>query len=146
MKDTNKILIPGQEKTGVKTKKKTPVTSVRVPTSYFWVSEEKGLMLGAFKFRGENFGLSFDLSSDAGTRDKNKTQLIAILKESLDVLVHHGLDVVDSHGNIDPIKVRDAEALRYFKDPLWGSRIKALDRVILIKTINEKEALKLKFI
>ena len=68
------------------------------------------------------------------------------LRETLDVIVHHGKQVLDGDGNIDGQLVQDQEAIRHFHDKLWSDRVTAFNKVVLIKDITREEALKMKLL
>ena len=89
---------------------------IKIPPVYYWETVEGGrsvLMTMAFTMFGMNFGESFPIEDDNVVKiDMLRKKLFARVKESLDVLVHHGEEVLDQSGNIDPVKVNEQEALR----------------------------------
>ena len=69
-----------------------------------------------------------------------------MVKESLDVLVHHGKKVLDSTGQIDPRLVNDEEAIRYKFDQHWPKKVAAFNQLVRIAPITKKKAIKLKLL
>ena len=118
-------------------------TKVFVPTIYVWEDRKNGEIIGAFEWQGSTYGLSFDYEMDRSQRERDKKQLKIRLRDTLDLLIHHGRRVMDSRGNINPNAVMQVEADRYFADPFWKERVKAFRRVCRIKEITKDEAIKL---
>ena len=126
------------------------MVNIRVPTIYFWeesYNDKPTIMTAAFKWKGVCFGESFPiddtkLSTVRKKADKNK--LIEKVKEALDVLIHHGKRVLDDgDGNIDPRKVNDAEAERFYLDPGWRDKVIALRQIMLVRKITREQAVQL---
>jgi len=123
---------------------------VVIPPLWYWETVEGGisnLMTMAFKIHGLTFGMSYPIGSDEATNqvkvDMMRKKLFAVVKESLDVLVHHGKKVLDDHGNIDPRKVNDEEAIRFKYDKDWDKKVAAFNQLVRILPITKKKALKL---
>jgi hypothetical protein len=118
--------------------------SVNVPPIYYWedVCDGKSvLMTMAFKWKGRNWGMSYPIEDDnMKKREICRKKLFRIVKESMDILVHHGEKVLDSTGNIDSRLVNDQEALRFKMDPIWDKRILAFNQLVKIKPITKKRA------
>ena len=68
------------------------------------------------------------------------------MKDTLDILIHHGKKVLDSFGNIDPRLVNDYEAQRDAYDKKWGARVLAFKKVVKIKEITRAQAEVLKLV
>lgn len=115
-----------------------------IPPIYYWedVEDEKSvLMTMAFKMFGMNFGLSFPIEDDNMVKlDMLRKKLFHRVKESLDVMVHHGKKVLDSSGNIDPKAVEEQEALRYKFDPFWDKKVAAFNSLVRVAPITKKKA------
>lgn len=121
---------------------------VVVPRIYYWeevVNKKSVLMTMAFVWHGRNFGYSYPMEEGItdGQIEILRKQLFARVKETLDVLVHHGESILDSFGNIDPRKVLDQEAIRYKYDPLWDKRVAAFNKVVRVYPITRAKAIKL---
>lgn len=114
---------------------------VKVPTIYIWEDEIGGLLTAAFMWAGRNYGLSFPL--DQKRKHIDKQHLKVQVRDTLDVLVHHGKDVLGQDGNVNPDKVKDLEANRFWQDPLWRNRVLAFRQAVLFKDISKDEAIKL---
>lgn len=120
---------------------------VVIPPIYYWedvYNEKSVLMTMAFRIHGRSFGMSYPLD------DTNKVKigilrhkLFAVVKESLDVLLHHGPQILDMFGNIDPRKVNDAEALRWKYDKSWDKKVAVFNQLVRIMPITRKKAIKL---
>jgi len=120
-----------------------------VPNIYFWMEEYQGqptIMTAAFRWKSEVYGLSYPADSNAVQRKVDKKTLINNVKATLDTLVHHGISILNINKNIDYSKVRDAEANRFWLDPLWKKKIEAFNKTVLIKKITREEAVQLKFL
>lgn len=121
----------------------TPIigqTSTKIPTIYMWEDHMAGTLTAAFKHGTGTYGYSYPLNPDLKERAKEAKKLGLLVKESLDVLVHHGEKVLDRFGNIDPAKVNEEEASRYYFDPMWDRRVKALNQLVRIHPISRKQA------
>ena len=118
-----------------------------IPPIYYWedvVLGQSTKMTMAFKILGSVYGLSYPIEEDNAVKiNIARKKLFNTVKESLDVLVHHGKKVLDSFGNINPRLVNDEEAIRYKFDQLWNKRVVAFNKLVRIKPITRKEALKL---
>ena len=118
-----------------------------IPSIYYWedvVLGQSTKMTMAFKILGSVYGLSYPIEEDNAVKiNIARKKLFNTVKESLDVLVHHGKKVLDSFGNINPRLVNDEEAIRYKFDQLWNKRVVAFNKLVRIKPITRKEALKL---
>ncbi len=125
------------------------MADVRVPTIYFWedfYNNKPEKMTAAFKWRGMCFGESFPIDDTKLNKIRkrgDKNRLIEKVKEALDIVVHHGSRVLDSDGNINPKKVNDAEAERFWIDPEWRNKIIALRKIIIVKDATKEEVIKL---
>src|SRR3972149_5420246 len=100
-----------------------------IPSIYYWedvVLGQSTKMTMAFKILGSVYGLSYPIEEDNAVKiNIARKKLFNTVKESLDVLVHHGKKVLDSFGNINPRLVNDEEAIRYKFDQLWNKRVVA---------------------
>lgn len=121
--------------------------SVQIPPLYYWEDVEGGqsvLMTMAFKIHGRNFGMSYEIDDNNFVKkDMLRGKLFRVVKESLDVLVHHGTKVLDNFGNIDPVLVNDQEAIRYKLDPHWDKKVAAFNKLVKIAPITKKKAVEL---
>ena len=131
--------------------------NIVVQTIYFWVEfdlQEKPVsMTAAFTYFSKAYGpLQFgetwtvDEAWGPTTRKAYQKKLCGKMVETLDVLVHHGDKILDSRGNINFRELQDAEAERFFRDPLWADRLGAFTKVVIVKVINFKKAQELKLI
>ena len=120
---------------------------IQIPPLYYWEDVENGKsvkMTMAFQMFGMNYGQSFPIEDDnVVILDIDRKKLFNIVKESLDVLVHHGKEVLDAGGNINPDKVNEMEAVRYKHDPYWEKKVAAFNQLVRIAPITKKEAEKL---
>lgn len=118
-----------------------------IPPIYYWEDVYDGkscLMTMAFQIHGKTFGLSYPIEDDNKVRiNILRQKLFNVVKESLDVLVHHGLQVLDSFGNIDLRKVNEQEASRYRFDQFWDRKVKAFNKLVRIAPITRAKAVKL---
>ena len=121
-------------------------TKVVVPTIFVWEDKKNGEVIGAFRLENQLYGISFPYEMDRSRREMDKKHLKVRLRDTLDLLIHHGRQVMDSKGNVDPYKVKQVEADRYFMDPFWKRRVNAFRKVCRIKEITKDEALKLHLI
>ena len=120
---------------------------VLIPPIYYWEDVENGksvLMTMAFQMFGANYGESYPIDDTNVVKlDIMKKKLFAVVKESLDVLIHHGTKVLDGFGNIDPKLVTDEEAVRFRYDPLWDKKVAAFNQLVRIAPITKKKAAEL---
>lgn len=126
---------------------------VVIPPLYYWEDVEGGRsvqMTMAFRIHGATFGMSYPIETEAQTNvvkiDMLRKKLFSVVKESLDVLVHHGKKVMDSGGNIDPRLVNDEEATRFRLDPHWTKKVAAFNKLVRIVPITKKEAIALRLL
>lgn len=75
--------------------------------------------------------------------DMQRKKLFNVVKESLDVLLHHGTQILDMTGNIDPNLVHEQEAIRWKHDQYWHKKVAAFNKLVRIKPITSAEAIKL---
>jgi len=128
------------------TKKTNIETSIIIPNIYCWEDDMSGKLVAAFRWKGEVWGLSYDRVENVARRNMDWKYLKDSLKETLDILVHHGKKAFDSHGNIDAQKVMDEEAIRDKYDKIWQNRVIAFNKVVKFKMITKEEAFKLNLI
>lgn len=115
-----------------------------VPTIYYWEDKEEGLITAAFRWKGQNFGMSFPYDENFVRRNNfDRKKLLHRVRETLDVLVHHGKKILDKDGSINPQKVNDAEAERFRYDKLWPQKVAAFEKAVLVKNISKEQAVKL---
>lgn len=123
---------------------------VLIPNIYYWEDVEGGVsykMTMAFQYKGRNFGMSYPIEDNNFVKiDMMRGKLFNVVKESLDVLVHHGDKVLDTFGNIDPKKVNDEEAIRWRYDRDWNKKVAAFNKLVCIVPITRQKAGKLKLI
>lgn len=133
----------------LKKKDRTPVDpsvarTIQVPAIFYWENTEKGIsymMTMAFRWKGQKYGMSYEINDDNRNHiDIMRKKLFAVVKETMDVIVHHGAKVLDSLGNIDPRKVNEQEALRFWADPLWAKRVAAFNKMVKVAPITSKKA------
>jgi len=119
---------------------------VVIPPIYYWEDVDNGksvMMTMAFKWRGINYGMSFPIEGDNFVRiSMDRKKLFQIVKETLDVLVHHGESVLDQYGQIDPRLVNDQEAIRWKYDSNWDKKVAAFNQLVRIKPITKRDAIK----
>jgi len=123
--------------------------STVVPFIYFWIEKYGGkptVMTAALRWEGMNWGLSFPVNENAVWRDIDKKKLLAHMREIVSVLVLHGRTVLDNFNQINPRLVNDEEAARWKLDPLWGKRVRAVEKLTRVKEITREEAVKLKLL
>jgi len=123
---------------------------VQIPPIYYWEDVVEGvsvLMTMAFRYKGAVYGQSYPIE-DANVVKIHmlRQKLFNVVKESLDVLVHHGTKVLDSFGNIDPRKVADEEALRFKYDKTWDKKVAAFNQLVRIAPITQVKARELKLL
>ena len=104
-------------------------------------------MTMAFKWRGRNFGMSYPITDEEGASDMRKgilrDKLWVIMKQTLDVMVHHGTEALDISGNIDPRKVEDLEAIRFKYDQTWDKKVAAFNALVRVMPITLQKAVRL---
>lgn len=123
---------------------KVPGIRVLLPTIYYWEDKENGTITASFRWKKQIFGMSYPYDDNFVKRNNfHKRKLIGLVKDTMDVLIHHGAQVLDSNGNIDSSKVHDAEAQRFRYDRLWSARVAAFEKAVMIKTISKEQAIKL---
>lgn len=122
--------------------------SIRIPPIWYWEDVVDGvsvMMTMAFKHKNMNYGMSYPLDGEKNVVkiDIMRKKLFAVVKESLDVIVHHGDKVLDSFGNIDPRLVNDQEAIRFKYDKDWDKKVAAFNRLVRVAPITKKKAITL---
>ena len=120
-----------------------------VPSIYFWVDEyndKPEKMTAAFKWRGMCFGESYLIPEKKPKLKMWKNHLVEKIKEALDVIIHHGKNVLDSDNNINPDKVKNCEAERHYLDRYWKDKVLALRKIMLVKEITREQAVKLELL
>lgn len=128
--------------------------NIVVPDIFFWVeydqTEKPTHMTCAFTYNSKRYGpLQFgetwpiDKDWSKVSRRTFEKKLMGKMVESLDLLVHHGDRILDSDGNIHPVRANDAEAERFFLDKNWGDRIGAFAKIVRVKAINKAKAIEL---
>ena len=117
---------------------------IKIPPIYYWEEVVNGtseMMTMAFQMFGRNFGMSYPIEDTNRVKiDIMQKKLFWIVKESLDILIHHGEKVLDMFGNIDPRKVNDEEAIRFKYDPLWIQKVAAFNKLVKIAPITKQKA------
>ncbi|MDZ4210036.1 MAG: hypothetical protein U1C56_02550 [Candidatus Curtissbacteria bacterium] len=120
---------------------------VQIPPVYYWEDVEDGQsvkMTMAFKIHGLNFGMSYPIEDNNVVKIRIlRHKLFAVVKESLDVLLHHGTKILDANGIIDIRLVNEQEAIRYRYDKYWDKKVAAFNQLVKIAPITKKRALKL---
>lgn len=121
--------------------------SVQIPSIYYWedvVDKKSVLMTMAFQMFGRSFGMSYPIEDTNFVKiDIMRKKLFAVVRESLDVLVHHGRKVLDAGGNIDPRLVNDEEAIRFKYDKYWNKKVAAFNQLVRVAPITKKKAVEL---
>lgn len=124
--------------------------NIQIPPLYYWedvnLDGTSSLMTMAFQWEGKIYGMSYPIGADEQNRVRiniMRQKLFNVVKETCDVLVHHGMKVLDQYGNVDPQKVNDQEAIRYRFDPTWDRKVKAFNQLVKIYPITRKKAIKL---
>jgi len=124
--------------------------AIQIPPIYYWekvVDGQSVLMTMAFKIHGLTFGMSYPIEDQNFVKiEMMRKKLFRTVKESLDVLVHHGKSVLDTQGNIDPRLVQDQEAIRFKYDQHWDKKVAAFNKLVKIAPVTEKKAIKLGFL
>ena len=117
---------------------------IKIPPVYYWenvVNGKSEMMTMAFQMFGRNFGMSYPIEDTNRVKlDILQKKLFWTVKESLDVLIHHGEKVLDMFGNIDFQKVQDEEAVRFKYDPLWVKKVAAFNKLCKITPITKAKA------
>jgi hypothetical protein len=120
---------------------------VMIPPVYYWedvVSGKSVLMTMAFQIYGLSFGMSFEIDEAVGENVVKKNmlrqKLFVRVKQSLDVLLHHGRKILDRFGNIDMNLVKEQEALRYKYDQHWQAKVAAFNKLVKIAPITREKA------
>lgn len=165
----SKIILPGQSETPpvqlneygtekfarVEKEKVVPPAvmsnmKVYVPPIYYWEDVEGDTsykMTMAFQIHGGTFGMSYPIEDQNVVKiDMLRKKLFGVVKESLDVLVHHGKQVLDSAGQINPKLVNEQEAIRWRHDQHWDKKVAAFNKLIKIAPITREKAIKLKLL
>lgn len=119
--------------------------AIQVPLLFYWEDEIVGIMTCAFKWKGQNFGLSFPLEKNLTRRRMDKKKLVAQVRDTLDMLWHHGKDILDRNGNVDYRIVNDKEAAHAFRDKDWISKVAFVRSVLknAVKDITREQAVRL---
>lgn len=121
--------------------------NVVIPPIYYWqdvVNGKSELMTMAFQMFGRNFGMSYPIEDNNAVKiDMLRKKLFWVVRQSLDVLLHHGEKVLDMFGNIDPRKVNDEEALRFKYDTQWIVKVAAFNKLVKIAPITKDKAVEL---
>mgnify|MGYP001577335739 CR=1 FL=1 len=123
---------------------------VLIPNIFYWEDVENGVsckMTMAFKMHGRLFGMSYPIEDTNFVKiDMLRKKLFAVVKESLDVLVNHGVKVLDSFGNIDLRLVNEQEAIRFKYDKYWDKKVAAFNQLVRIAPITRAKAIKMKLV
>lgn len=118
--------------------------NILIPNIFYWedvVNGKSEKMTMAFQMFGRNFGMSYPIEdTNAKKIDILRQKLFAVVRESLDVMVHHGEKVLDMFGNIDFQKVQDEEALRFKYDPFWVKKVAAFNKLCKVTPITKAKA------
>ena len=114
-----------------------------IPIIFYWIDEQDSVMTAAFKWKGENFGLSYLFSSDVKANNINKNKLLFQVGTTLDVLLHHGRKVVNSKGDVDSEMVDNEEAKRFWLDQDWAKQVAFINKMMQTKDITKEYAKKL---
>ena len=117
---------------------------IKIPPVFYWenvVNGKSEMMTMAFQMFGRNFGMSYPIEDTNRVKlDILQKKLFAVVRETLDVLLHHGEKVLDMFGNIDFKKVQDEEAIRFKYDPLWVKKVAAFNKLCKITPITKAKA------
>jgi len=123
---------------------------VVIPPIFYWedvVDGKSVKMTMAFQWRGRNYGMSYKIEDDNFVKiSMLRKKLFAIIKESLDVICHHGEKVLDIFGNINPRLVNDEEAIRFRYDKNWDKKVAAFNQLVRVAPITKEKAIKMKLI
>jgi len=121
-----------------------------IPPIFYWedvVDGKSVKMTMAFQWRGRNYGMSYKIEDDNFVKiGMLRKKLFAIIKESLDVICHHGEKVLDIFGNINPRLVNDEEAIRFRYDKNWDKKVAAFNQLVRVAPITKEKAIKMKLI
>ncbi|MEK9171886.1 MAG: hypothetical protein AAB782_01470 [Patescibacteria group bacterium] len=125
--------------------------NVQIPPIYYWedVNADKtsSLMTMAFQMFGRQFGMSYSIEDQNFVKiEMLRKRLFAVVKESLDVLVHHGEQVLDAFGNINLTAVNEQEAIRWRYDKNWDKKVAAFNKLVRVAPITKEKAIKMKLI
>jgi len=124
--------------------------AVQIPPIYYWedvVDGQSVLMTMAFRIHGRLFGMSYPIDDQNFVKiEILRKRLFAVVKESLDVLVHHGEKVLDAFGNINPKLVNDEEAIRYRLDKYWDKKVAAFNKLVRVAPITKAKAVEMKLV
>lgn len=127
--------------------------NIHIPPLYYWedvVNGQSELMTMAFQWKGHNYGLSYPISqAEAENVVKKKMmrdKLYKAVKEVLDVLIHHGSQILDRSGNINPAAVLDQEAIRFSYDKNWKTKVVVFNKLAKIFPITKEKAKELKLL
>jgi hypothetical protein len=135
-----------------------PKSGTLVPDIYCWkdfdaFTKEPVSMTAAFtymskKFGPTQFGMTYPVEKEwsKSQRVAYQRKLLRQVMDTLDILVHHGDDVLDADRNINPKKFNDKEAERFYLDKDWEKRVNAFHSVVRVKLINTAKARELKLI
>lgn len=121
-----------------------------IPPLYYWETVENDksvLMTMAYRYRGFNYGMSYPIEEQNVVRiNILRKKLFQIVKESLDVMFHHGLQILNNRGNIAPEKLLELEAIRFNYDEHWRQKVAAFNKLCKIIPITKEKAKELKFL
>ena len=123
-----------------------PKLKLDIPVIFYWEDEQVSVMTAAFKWKGKNFGLSFNLDSNIKRNEMNKRQLLFRVGATLDLLLHHGNKILDSDGNLNKEKVDDVEARKFWLDKDWAKQVAFVNKILRTKDITKERAKKLKLL
>jgi hypothetical protein len=117
---------------------------VVIPNIFYWEDVYDGKsekMTMAFKMFGHCFGMSYPIEDTNVVKiDILRKKLFGVVKESLDVLVHHDEKVLDMFGNIDPRLVNDEEVIHFKYDKYWDKKVAAFNHLVRVAPITRKKA------
>lgn len=124
---------------------------VVIPPIYYWEDVESdgtsSMMTMAFRWNGGNWGMSYPIDDQNYVKiSMQRKKLFQVVKETLDVLIHHGTKVLDKSGTIDPALVNDEEAIRWKHDKYWDKKVSAFNHLVRIAPITKEKAVKLKLL
>jgi len=123
---------------------------VQIPNIFYWEDVIDGVsvkMTMAFTMFGYCFGMSYPIEDTNAVKiGMMRKKLFGVVKESLDVCVHHGIKILDAFGNIDPRLVNDEEALRFKYDKNWKNKVAAFNQLVRIAPITQEKARELKLL
>lgn len=116
---------------------------------YFWetiVKEKAELMTAAFGCKLGVFGLSFIVVDNKKQAELDKKKLIHTVTDTMDIVLHHGDQILDSDGSIHTDRLQDAEARRHYLDPNWKQELYTFHATLKVKEVSEKQAKLLKLL